>query len=523
MVTDAESALRALARAEECGSDLIELRVDQVACDHQLVEMLLDRSTRPCILTCRLEEEGGHFTGPETERIALYEAACAVTHPPRFLDVELAAYERSPDLRQALARLSACSDSSAFTDKNTPSDRPSLILSLHDFKGRPGNLNKRLLAMLDSPECSVMKIATRARSLRDSLEIFDLLDARGKPMIAIGMGEFGSITRILAGKFGSLVTFASLSSSSATAPGQLTVEDLLQTYNFRNINQRTEVYGVLGYPVEHSLGPQLHNRCFRDINIDSVYVRLPVAPGWEPFKATLPALLEHEKLNLAGLSVTIPHKEHLVKLARQEGFVIDQQAQLIGAGNTLSRIGNNWRVSNTDITAVQSCLDEKLHGEDYRGLTAAVIGAGGAAAAVAAALALRGAEVHIFNRTRERAEKLAQQLATLPGEVTAADIPAPVDAAADILVNATSVGMSTGPAPEKMPAADECLDENVLVFETVYTPVETPLVRAAREKGCRLITGEQMFLAQAAQQQLLWTGTKPSPAYLQQVWRQINA
>jgi 3-dehydroquinate dehydratase/shikimate dehydrogenase len=222
--------------------------------------------------------------------------------------VELAAFERDAQFRGRLRHL--------LEQKAVSEQAIRLILSTHDFHGRPRDLLQKIEAMSNEPLCAVTKIAWHARSLRDNIEAFELLRARGKPMIALCMGQFGLMSRVLAGKFGGFLTFASDHATEVTAPGQPTIAELKQLFRFDQIKPTTKVYGVIGWPVEHSRSPQHHNAGFERIGFDGVYLPLPIPSEYEHFKATVGALIDGDALNFRGASVTIPHKENLVRFVR---------------------------------------------------------------------------------------------------------------------------------------------------------------------------------------------------------------
>jgi 3-dehydroquinate dehydratase/shikimate dehydrogenase len=498
MVDDPDLARPQLAQSREHGADLVELRLDLMTDRPDEARDLVDGCPLPCIVTCRHASEGGGFEGDESDRIALYRAVCAADAPPRYLDVELASYLRDADLRHAVNDL-------VDTDEANTAVRPRLILSVHDFERRPADLSKKLIAMLDEPRCTVMKIAHRARSLRDNAELFELLRTRGKPTIALGMGEFGLMSRVLASKYGGLLTFAGLSADSVTAPGQPSADELIERYRFRSIGRSSAVYGVVGWPVGHSMGPAIHNAAFEHAAYDGVYLPLPVAEGWESFKATMLTLLDGDAPILAGASVTIPHKQHLVRLAIDEGWDIDPLAKAIGAANTLTWQGDTWRISNTDAPAIAMCMREALGRPDLKDVAALVIGAGGAARAAVAALLGGGARVMLVNRSRDRAEALAADIAEL-GAVEVVDQSGGPAASPELIVQATSVGMQGGPDESGCPADQAWLEPRPAVVETVYNPVETPLVLRARGAGCPVVTGDAMFVQQAALQFEAWSG-----------------
>lgn len=481
-------------RARLAGADLIEWRVDGVfrgAGDSEgisAVEMLVKQSPLPCIVTCRTHSEGGLYEGDDAERAELIERLCALDTPPRYLDVELASLEKDPAFRERVERVCGRNADTALA--------PGLIVSMHDFDGRPDNLSRRVAALYAIDGASVHKVAFRARSLRDNLEVFDLLSERERPMIALAMGEFGLMSRVLAGKFGALLTFASVRDDSSTAPGQPTIADLLGQYRFRSIGGRTKVYGVIGHPVGHSLSPLVHNAGFESVGHDGVYLPLPVAPGWEPYKATVLALSEHRELEFAGASVTLPHKEHASRLAAEEGWRLDADARDLGAANTLL----DERVINTDTNAIATCVGEHCDGAT----TALVLGAGGAARAAAWTLKESGWSVTLWNRTPEHGRDLASEL----GVAHVGDLFAGV-AGADLIVNATPVGMTGGPAPDDTPVPKDLLAKapaGAVVFDTVYTPIDTVLLRDARSLGFKTISGVEMFVQQAVLQFEAWTG-----------------
>jgi len=523
MVGEIASALEDAAAARDLGANLIEYRLDgcfEGAGDEGELRdavRLVGESPLPCIATCRPAWEGGEYDGAEDARLGLFEALAGSDRPPRYIDVERAALDRSPDAR---ARIEAI--------PKRDGDGPGLILSIHDFQGRPADLTRRVTAAWAEPAASVVKVAYRARSLRDNLELFELLRESPTPMIALGMGEFGLMSRVLAPKFGGFLTFASLRDATATAPGQPTVRELLDRYRFRLIGPATKVYGVIGWPVTHSMGPLIHNAGFEAVGHDGVYLPLPIAADENDpegtsasFKATLHALLDDGRLAFAGASVTLPHKEALVRFFAALGDAPpDERSRLatrIGAANTLVVQGGP-SIANTDATAIRSLLEERLH--DLGEAHVVVVGAGGVARAAAYACASAGARVTIANRTHARAEALAQDLAGrldagARGSIAAGDLsslPAPGTA----FVNCTPVGMTGGPDPNGLSIpipAGGALPPETIFFDTVYNPMETPMLKAAREHGFQIIDGVQMFVRQAAEQFTMWTGT-PAPVRL---------
>lgn len=514
-IQDVPLALERATGAVEAGSRLIEWRLDAIAEEPEplpAIERLLADSPAPCIVTIRSEDEGGTWDGSEQDRISLLEAIGTGDHPPAYIDLELAAWKSSANLRQKVRLAIAHADQ--VRDISTR-----LILSSHDFGGRPSDLLARVASMAEEEACAIGKLVYMARSLRDCLEMFDLLASRPKPLIAIAMGEFGTMSRILAPKFGGFLTFAAFDPAGGTAPGQPTIDELVSTYRFDRIGPDTAVYGVVGHPVEHSLGPRVHNAGFEAAGVDAVYLPLPVAASWESFKATVGEFVDHPRLDFGGCSVTLPHKENLLRFARELGATIDPLAERAGAANTLvvdrTEAGEvaGLRCLNTDIAAAVSSLagGMGLAGgaeADFSGRRIAVLGAGGVARAIVVGLEARGAEVHVFNRNADRAEALAADFG--PTVTASPDLVELESGDFHAFVNATPVGMKGGPAPDASPLPDRvALDGNVVVMDTVYSPRMTPMLRDAADRGARIVDGMAMFVAQAAAQFECWTSNPP--------------
>jgi 3-dehydroquinate dehydratase/shikimate dehydrogenase len=550
MVTEIDAALADCAEAKRLGAQIVEYRIDQIfsgspegsplsdtdaALETREIERLIRSSPLPAIVTCRPTFEGGFYDGDDSSRVSLYQHlggggndAQGLTHPPRYIDVEFATLSRSANIRQKVLL--------AVDHPNQPRGlETGLILSAHDFEKRPSDLTRRLLAMRAESAAKVIKVAFRARSLRDNLELFDILREADRPTIALGMGEFGLMSRVLAPKFGAFLTFASLRDASATAPGQPTITEILQRYRFRSISRSTRVYGVIGWPVGHSLSPLIHNAGFESVGHDAVYLPLPVAAegveadggAYESFKATLLDLIDHPGLDFSGASVTIPHKEHLVRLARDQGnargWTLTPAAAAIGAANTIdiSRHADGTpariTIDNTDAPAVAACLRDEV-GEvgDLKGRTIAILGAGGVARAAAYAAASESATVAIYARTTPRAEQMVADLAPhVSGTLLAMDWESRHQAHADAFINCTPMGMRGGAAPDDSPiepgALTGCDASEVVYFDTVYNPIRTRMLTLAEDAGAtRLIDGASMFVRQGAMQFTMWTGM-PAP------------
>jgi 3-dehydroquinate dehydratase/shikimate dehydrogenase len=523
---DVADAVSAAVRAAERGATMVEWRVDALAdSDGALaaIRELVARAPVPCIVTIRSAREGGAWGGSDSDRVSLLEALCTATGEPApaYVDFELADYDRSANLRQ---KVNLCvSHPGQVREVGTR-----LILSAHDESGRPANLARQVASMAGHEACAVAKVAWNARSVRDSIEAFELLMARPKPMVSLCMGEAGVMTRVLAPKFGAFLTFAraggpgdadgAAAVAAGTAPGQPTVAELVDRYGFAGIGPATRVLGVIGWPVAHSRSPDLHNAWLRARGVDAVMVPIPVAPSWEAFKASVGELVDFAPLDFRGAAVTLPHKEHLVRFVRERGGAVEALAARIGAANTLLvEPGGAVSCANTDAPAAVAALCEGMgiERDALRSRRVAVLGAGGVARAVAAGLADEGATVVVFGRNAARVRAMCDDLMRGAGGAGASCgafdgrvIPGRAGEEAcgcfHAIVNCTPVGMQGGPDPDGNPLPDDMSLDGVTVMDTVYAPRETPLLRESRSRGARTVDGWQMFERQARLQSERW-------------------
>ncbi len=262
-------------------------------------------------------------------------------------------------------------------------------------------------------------------------------------------------------------------------------------------------YGVIGWPLGHTLSPVMQQAALDALGIDAVYTALPTPPAQAPRR-----FRDVRAGRLAGINVTIPHK-------RAAAAAVDDLAPAaarLGAVNTVSLDGGRLCGDNTDLYGFAEAL--RRGGFDARGARALVLGAGGAARAALHALADAGAaQVVIANRTPARARGLAADLAAGAAAAAAArDLADPAlqrDAArADLLVNTTSVGMAGGPAPDGLPIPAAWMHARLLVYDIVYRPAMTPLLTAARDAGARTLGGLDMLVLQGAASLERWTGRR---------------
>lgn len=493
--SDPAQTRRDIAAAAEAGADMIELRVDELT-DPQRIRELVGISTLPAIVTCRPTWEGGHSTLSDGDRIALLRDGAADS--AAYVDIELKAMPVVAGMSPRPREL-----------------RSGVICSSHDFTGRPDRL-WNILSDLNSSSADVSKIVWTARHIRDNLEAFEILLNRQKPAIALCMGEAGMISRVLAKKFGAFLSFAALRGDRGTASGQITVHDMKRLYRWDAIRPDTRVYGVVAEPVAHSMSPAIHNAAFDATQYNGVYLPLLVQRSYESFKAFMETFLAFERLDLSGLSITIPHKENALRYLKEKDHRVEPLAESIGAVNTISIArdsdGLHLYGFNTDYAAILDSITAALgiRRADLAGRRVAVIGAGGTGRTAVAALAACGATVVVYNRSLDRAEALAGEFNGRTGKVVAAPIAKVSQSCCEIFLNTTSVGMH--PDVQATPLGDNPppFDAKTLVFDAIYNPMQTRLLEIAREKGSKTISGVEMFVRQAVGQFEAWT-KQPAP------------
>lgn len=495
----------------EKGAELVELRLDWLSRPPDLTRLLKDRPT-PCIVTCRRQNERGRWRGSEEGRLALLRTA--IVEGVEYVDLE-------EDVATQIPRYGT-------TQR---------IISSHDFEETPENLEE-IHARLRRLDPDIVKLVTMANSPSDVVRMLSLVKEAETPTIGFCMGEVGVASRILCGKYGAPFTYASFSDERELAPGQISYEQMKTVYRFDEINGQTQVFGVIGDPIAHSLSPLIHNAAYRDQQLNCVYLPFRV-----PRHALAGTFEDFQWLDVRGYSVTIPHKEAVVAMAdRCDGPVRD-----IGAANTLFRGGDGtWHAANTDYDAALASLQMGLQSnrasgaqhpgsreatsppsssvpdavsvrDTFRdsslaGKKVVMLGAGGVARAIGLGLVRAGASLTISSRTHERAIRLAEDLGCqqLKWEHRST-------ALADILINCTPVGMH--PEVDETPFPGNWLREGMLVFDTVYNPEHTLLLKQARERGCRTVSGVEMFVRQAAVQFEYFTGHPASLDQMRETFR----
>ena len=494
-----DRARQQIKSAQAAGADMLELRADYFEClSADLVKKLIAEikssggKPLPVIVTCRDKQQGGMLDYPQRLRVGVL--AAALEAGAEFVDFEYDNFlsaENQERIRLALSR----------------SSKGRLILSAHNFEKKFDNIGKLSRNILSICPGTIPKLVYTANHINDCFEAFDLLHRTGGERIVFCMGAAGLISRIIAKKLNSLVTFASIDNKSATAPGQLTIEQLKRLYRYDQINADTELFGVIADPVGHSLSPAIHNACFAEARMNRLYLPLWVEGGQQEFGSFLNQALLRKWLNFGGFSVTIPHKQHAMAYVRKNQGSVELLAEEIGAVNTLLiRPNGKLAAYNTDYAGA---LDAVTAGmgiarADLRGLRVAVVGAGGVARAIVAGLSDAEAEIKIYNRTIQKAEKLAAEF-----NCDYAPLDDLKDVDADLLINCTSIGMH--PNVDATPVPKESLKKTMAVFDTVYNPARTLLLKEARKKRAKTIDGISMFVNQAMAQFRLFTGQDGDP------------
>jgi 3-dehydroquinate dehydratase/shikimate dehydrogenase len=463
-------------------------KADLVVRDNPFIEFRLDYLSKPAlglaklktfiefhpealiVATCRRAANGGKFRGSIASEIeVLVKAANLGCH---LVDIEL----------ETAAHLKPASFNRLRRSAN-------LILSHHDFRGTR-KLEETFARMIQYP-ADFFKIVTTANSLYDNVVMMKFLEkySHAHSMIGLCMGEQGVISRVLCVRAGSQFTFAAVNPGEETAPGQMTARTLRDTFRLDQVDAATRVYGVAGDPVAHSLSPAMLNAAFRRENVNGVYLALH-AKSMDDLLACV------RDIPIAGLSVTMPYKEEILKhLDKTEPWTTK-----VGACNTVVR-GQDGKLFgfNTDVNGVLRPLEVRMR---LQGARVLVLGAGGAARAAVFGLKDRGAEVYILNRTPAAAQKLAKQ-------ARAKAIPRALlkKLEFDVIINATPAGMEGNRDP--LPLSEQEMKCRYF-FEMIYNPAETRLVKMARERGIHVISGLEMFVQQGARQFEIWTG-KPAP------------
>jgi 3-dehydroquinate dehydratase / shikimate dehydrogenase len=443
----------------------IELRLDWLRSDEERSRFLLWlKKKRPrngtFLATCRRRVGGGKFPGNiHNELYWLIQARDAGC---QWCDLEMETFRELPE--------------GLLREYPLP---PRILLSIHDFDGTPKLPRKITVARHGLVDA--VKIAANTQTISDSVRLLKIA-RRSRNFIAVPMGEVGLPARILALREGSELAYAPV--AEATAPGQVSLDHMKRLYRAHTLTRRTQVYGVIGDPVGHSLSPLLHNTGFVARHMDAVYLPFLVH-DLRDFLAAVP------EFGVRGFSVTHPHKQAILKYLKE----CDPLAAEIGAVNTVVvRRDGSLYGSNTDHLGLLRALEKKLR---IKGSRALIFGAGGSARAAAFALSHAGALVGICARREKAAKELARAVG---GEVVPRR--ALRTASFDAILNATPVGMHPhGGISPLAPGELHCR----VVMDLVYRPQSTQLLKIAAKKGIATVSGVEMFLAQGIAQWEIWT------------------
>lgn len=470
-------------QAHRAGARMMEIRLDYLGKEPKFQEILRRRRC-PLIATVRRREDGGQWAGTEERRLQFLRGAIAAGFD--FVDIEDDVADQVPRFGQTRR-----------------------IISRHEMLGMPDDL-EGLWGAMKGKDADVVKIAARANDPADNFDMFRMIRKADVPTIGICMGDLGTASRVLGACYGSPFTYASFNPLRLVAPGILTFEALRELYNFEALGPESKIFGVIGNPISQSLSPLVHNTCYRELGLDMVYVPFRV-----PAECLDGFLAELEEGRIGGLSVTIPHKEAVIKFGRTEDSLVRET----GSANTLVRgPGGGYVLHNTDGPAALEAILAALAAKhpDKPALadrTVLVLGAGGVARTIVAVLRREHAIVTITNRTAERAHDLARDAGC-----SYIDWANRHTRHFDLLINCTKVGMY--PEIEASPFHAGSLQEGMIVFDTVYNPETTTLLHDAQERGCTTVSGVEMFVRQAEAQFRLFAGCDPPAGLMAELVRE---
>src|SRR6516225_414909 len=474
---DVPTLLEHARREAESGEIFLEFRLDYLSnpCKGaEAIPQFLEKFP-DCILlaTCRRHQNHGKFNGSIEEQLAVLDLA--VRNGAHAIDIEIETAEVAQD------RLSAFRG------------RTYVMVSYHNFEATPPM--DTVVSRVMKVQADAYKIVTTARKPSDNVRVLSVAKALPKHrMIVLAMGELGFPTRVLSPVFGGVYTYAAPMYAEGTAAGQVSSRFLRHLYRVEKLGKSAKIYGVIADPIRHSISPAVHNRAFQSKRVDAVYLPFLVSPPCLRDFFSLAA-----KLPLSGFSVTIPHKQKIIRYLD----IVDPLARRIGAVNTVWRKAGKWRGTNTDAAGVTGPLSRLLK---ISKASVLIVGNGGAARSAACALSDAGAKIALVGRNPDRVRALSKICGAealmreqLPGRKF------------DAIIHATPLGM--------FPHVNECFFEGDIpgdvVFDMVYNPLETTLLRRAREQGKTVIPGIEMFVEQAVRQFEIWTGESAPRSVIQ--------
>ena len=494
------------------GNILLELRLDYLE-DHSELEQMIKRAQKNnflIIATYRPKSESDKFAEDGTGRLALLRKAIDIG--VNYVDIEHDSFENKEDFDKF----------KEFANKQTTK----VIVSRH-LDNTPEDIGK-IYNDLKNFGADIVKLVTTANNILDNFKVFELLLGSDYKTIAFCMGEEGKVSRILCPKFGSKITYASMGKGKESASGQIPIKELIETYRVHTINSETEIFGLLGDPVEQSKGIYIHNAAFAKENVNAVYVLLKVDKEKETDLNNF--MGDAKKIGIKGLSVTIPYKERIKRFLDD----FESISKRVGTFNTVINQKDRIKGYNTDIKAaiesLESFILEKLDKNEIdkviwykgaentdlvlRGKKIVIYGAGGAGRAIAFGLKEKDAEIFVVNRNSKRAEELSKDVDChfIENIIDIEDIHE-----IDIFINATEVGMfskdNANFRHESPLKYHNVLKNCKVVYDIIYNPEETKLLQEAEKRECLTLNGVDMFIRQAGEQFKLFTG-KEAPAEL---------
>ena len=472
---DVPRLLEQARREAESGENFLEFRLDYLPDPMKgaqaIADFLEEHPGCTILATCRRHQNHGRFNGSIEEQFKVLDLA--IQKGARAIDIEIETAEVVPD---------RCAELRA---------RAYLIVSWHHFETTPP-IDPVLKRMRKVP-ADVYKLVSTSRKPSDTGRILAASKLSPKiPLVTLAMGEIGFPSRVLSTAMGAVFTYAAPAHVQGTASGQVNARQLRSLYRIDKFTRAAKIFAVVADPVRHSVSPVVHNRAFQSRRMDAVYVPLLVNQNQlrDFFQFA-------EELPLSGFSVTIPHKRRIMRYLDY----VDPLAKRIGAVNTVVRKAGKWRGSNTDAEAVSGPLAKLTN---LQKASVLIVGNGGAARGAACALSDAGSKVAITGRTPDRVRALARLVGGEPmsqEQVLLRHF--------DVVINATPLGM--WPNVKDCPFEDKIPGE--IVFDMVYNPLETELIKRAKAQGKQVVPGLKMFIEQAVRQFEIWTGeTAPRQA-----------
>ncbi|MBX7103423.1 MAG: type I 3-dehydroquinate dehydratase [Gemmataceae bacterium] len=458
--------LAEMQEAVKRGADLIELRLDFVARALDLKRLIAEKKSE-LVATVRRPADGGRWPSSEETRQMLIRQVI-VSGGFDWIDLET-------DIADQIKRF-----------KSTKR-----IISYHNLKQVPEDLDD-IYDRMCGQDPDIVKVAVMARSLADNKIVLNLLKRAKKPTIAFCMGDLGFPSRLLGAALGSPWVYAAFNKERGIAPGMPSYAEAAKLFRIGRVHDGSKCYAVVGDPVSHSFSPLVHNAAFNSLGMDSLYV-----PIWAP-RGQFPACLQTFGSFVDGFSVTIPHKEVAAHDAASRDATVDETH----AANTLVRGPKGFKAYNTDYQAFLDTLLTALPNKDLHKVPVLILGSGGMARAAAHALARAHATLWIAGRNHDATKRLADEVGGESLEWAGRH-----KEGCPIAVNCTPVGMH--PNVNDSPLHTSFLRPEITIFDTVYTPESTMLVKQARDRGCKVITGVDLFVRQAGMQFHLFTGQDP--------------